>query len=151
MFPPLRIYLSGRYRDRRFYRAIRGVLNQQHRVVSSWLDEGDEHPPESVGDRRIAALDITDLLETDLLICDTRFSFSHHSGGGREFERGFAYARGARLWRVGPCRQPFHFLDEQVWEDWPSAIRALGCVVDWAGLGESESVDGGSKGKGGDT
>ena len=132
------------------YRAIRGILNQQHRVVSSWLDEGDEHPPESVGDRRIASLDIVDLLETDLLICDTRFSFSHHSGGGREFERGFAYAQGARLWRVGPCRQTFHFLDEQVWEDWPSVIRALGCVG-WAGLGESKSADGDSKGKGEDT
>ena len=89
-----------------------------HEVTSTWIDEDATFPPESIGSLALAKRDIRELIGADVVIADTREPFSPHSGGGREFERGFAYACGRRLWRVGPRRQTFHFLDEAEFDDW---------------------------------
>ena len=122
----MKFYLSGRYRDRLFYQGIRQKLQHMgHEVTSTWIDEDATLPPESIGTRFVAERDVREIGGSDVVLSDTREPFSPHSGGGREFERGIAYGRGIHLWRVGPKRQAFHFLDEEEFHDWDAFFAFL--------------------------
>lgn len=135
----MRIYITGRFRDRILYRAYRAYLTAVgHRVVSSWLDEDDALPPESTGDRAIALRDCWEIRSANLLIADITEPLAPDAGAGREWEQGYAWATQPDIWLVGEPKGAFHHLAVRQFPSWDSVLTAL--------TPESNSASGGSKG-----
>jgi hypothetical protein len=126
----LKIYIGAKWSQREEMRKIRQELFRLgHEVVGTWIDEGDSNDFENnaVLQPRIAQRDVTQISIAELFILDTQNPLSEGSGGGREFEYGFAFGQFQHkiCWRVGPVRNPFHHLVNDAFDNWSELIECL--------------------------
>lgn len=124
----MRIYLAGFFDTRARMRPIRDrIWALGHEVVSTWLDEV-KHPETMDTEtfyKKLALRDLAEIRSADLIIVDT---IDETPRGGREVELGFALGRfqGIEIWTVGPMRNVFHRLADEIFDDWDTAFLALG-------------------------
>ena len=117
------IYLSAKVTAQARLRPIRTRLRVLgYECESSWLDEEDaEYPVEPTRARAKALRDFAEIARADVFILDT---LDESVTGGREVEAGYALrdfhlgGPGTYLWRVGPARNVFHELADEVFETW---------------------------------
>ena len=112
------IYLSAKITAQARLRPIRARLRALgYQCESSWLDELDAaYPVEPARARAKALRDFAEIECADVFILDT---LDESTTGGREYEAGYAQRSGdAHIWRVGPVRNVFHELADEVFETW---------------------------------
>lgn len=121
----MKVYIAGKLSQREQMHSIRERL---------WLLGYDMTPFHWIDDHttgygaewahQIAMRDLEWIASADIVILDTTEPFSPDSGGGREFE--FGYATGKKiLWRVGPCKSAFHALAVRAWPSWDALFAEL--------------------------
>ena len=115
------IYLASNWDSKPRMRALRDQIQLRgHTVLSSWLDDPTtDYVVDSPADAR---KDLYEILEAELLICDTAEA---STTGGREVEIGFAMGWERPFWIVGPARNIFHTLAARHFTNWVDALRAL--------------------------
>lgn len=125
---PMNIYIAGKVTARQRLRVEREIVRALgHICHSTWIDVAADYPPDyATNDTGVpsseAMRDLQEITGAHLLIIDT---FDESTTGGREFEAGYAHARGIPFWRVGPRRQVFHDLAEQRFATWNDVTAAL--------------------------
>lgn len=129
------IYLASPWVCRDRTRAVRSDLVERgYTVTSRWLDVPDGPAvPDAARGRAEAAKDLADIdaAEAIIVLTDDR-----PIGAGHHVEFGYALARGKRMIVVGPVKSVFHYLADDSFEDWPTAIDALGLPSAQSGGGE---------------
>lgn len=121
----MKIYIAGKLSQRAELHAVRERLWQlgYDTTPFHWIDD---HTQADGGEwaNQIALRDLDWIASADIVIIDTTQPFSPDSGGGREFE--FGYACGKKiLWRVGPMKSAFHSLATRVWDSWEDMFDEL--------------------------
>ena len=127
----MKIYIASKYsRQAELHVIKKQIWEAGHEVVSSWIDEcfGFDHDQidEIIG-RKFAMRDLCQISMADVVILETLIPLSHDGGGGREFEAGFAFSgyQHKRFWRVGPAKNPFHYLADLTFENWADCLIHL--------------------------
>jgi nucleoside 2-deoxyribosyltransferase len=122
----MKIYVASFFDTReRLLPIVEQIKAIGHSVTSSWLKEPKASTYANVTDgyRLACAIqDMTDIREASLVIIDTN---DLSPRGGREFEMGYAIARGIPCMIVGPNRTVFHRLALHRFETWEEAIKGL--------------------------
>lgn len=105
----MKIYLAGRYERRLELVKIAAELKSfGHEVTSRWLDGSHDNGPE----QECALIDIEDIINADGILLVSENGVKTHSGGGRHFEFGYAYALGKTMMLLGEQEGVFHHLPE---------------------------------------
>lgn len=129
-----KIYLAARYSRRKELCVYRhDLLLMGHEVTSRWLEpnpegEAAENRGTLTTEERAdyADKDLTDLLQSDIVVSFTEPPRSGQSRGGRHVEFGFAMACGKRCVVIGHRENVFHCLVNVVFfETWEEAKRVL--------------------------
>ena len=131
----MKVYIGGKLSDRlRLHEIRRQVWEAGHEVVSTWIDEGEDHSFKFGGKKayKIAIRDLCQISSADLFIIDTMSPLTAGGGGGREFEFGFAIGQFQHkiIWRVGPVNSSFHSLVDRKFKTWEEAIETLKEIKD---------------------
>jgi nucleoside 2-deoxyribosyltransferase len=120
------IYIAGSWLEKQQYRDLRAKLDTMEiGVTSRWLDmeEWDGTPNTWPAEaRRRAEMDLEDIDEADVLVCDTRHP---SSAGGYHFEMGYAHAWNKPIIIVGTQTNIFQHLIETVVPSWEEAVNFL--------------------------
>ena len=122
------IYLSARITAQARLRPIRARLRALgYQCESSWLDELDvAYPVEPTRARAKALRDFSEIECADIFILDT---LDESTTGGREYEAGYAHRSPVesptQVWRVGPVRNVFHELADEVFTGWEDVWTRL--------------------------
>lgn len=125
------IYLSAKVTAQARLRLVCTRLRTLgYECESSWLDEVDaEYPVEPVRARAKALRDFAEIERADVFLLDT---LDESTTGGREVELGYALREdvdlggpGALFWRVGPVRNVFHELADEVFATWEDVWTRL--------------------------
>ncbi len=119
----MKLYVAGKFESRMRLRPIRDQLQAMgYAVNSSWLDERvtrEEAQARPGYEMRALTRDTLELLHSQAIILDT---LDESATGGREVEWGIAYAKGLRLYRVGPIRNIYHHLAGYAFDSWAAAL-----------------------------
>lgn len=121
----MKIYIAGAFESQARLRDMRlAVEALGHTVLSTWLDETNTAPPTPEDAYGYAVRDLGEVRVCDVLILDT---FDTNERGGREFEAGVAFNKGATygVLRVGPARNVFHEM-LGAYETWEELLEWLG-------------------------
>lgn len=112
-------YLGSGFNRRYHLRQLRAMLEQAgHRVTSRWIDI-EERPDQADPNYdffagKIAAENVEDLKEADILVIDS-FGIMPDNNGGVHFEFGYMEARQKPIFLIGKKKCTFHWL--------PSVVR----------------------------
>ena len=113
----MKLYLAGQYKQKEELAAVAGQLRAAgHTITARWLQE--PHPPNTTLDqipasqlKKYASLDLTDILDCDMLVAfSVDPSIATHRGG-RHVEFGYALGLGKPIIVVGPKENIFHYMD----------------------------------------
>jgi len=120
-----KVYIAGKLSQREELHSVRERLWKlgYDTTPFHWIDDHNNgHGAEWA--HQIALRDLDWIASADIVILDTTKPFSPDSGGGREFE--FGYAAGKKmLWRVGPLKSAFHSLATRSWGSWEAMLADL--------------------------
>ena len=120
----MRIYIAGAFESLLRLRDIRARIDaRRNHVISTWLDEQEGYvPPTPEQAFEYAVRGLGEIRAADLLLLDT---LDTNERGGREWEGGFAFGQGLRVWVIGPRRSVFHTLVERHFDTWEEALGWL--------------------------
>jgi nucleoside 2-deoxyribosyltransferase len=99
-----RLYIASRFKNKEMIRGlVRALPTNRYEVVSTWHDLED-----SADGSRIEAArrDISELDQCDAVLVITQFCES--VPGGMHFEAGYAYAKGKKIYLLGPTVNIFY-------------------------------------------
>lgn len=117
------IYIAGRVTARERLKPLRAILRGQgHYVSSTWLDLAMDYPmaltQNGEWDRDLEEIDAS-----EAIILDT---IDETPTGGREFEAGYAVAKGKYFVVVGPLRNIFHNKARERYDSWEEVLTNFG-------------------------
>lgn len=123
----MKVYIAARFEHRPELRPYRDRLwAMGHQVVSTWLDEvaRPEGMTKAVFFKKLALKDVAEIKSADVLILDTHIPSER---GGKEVEYGIALGgfQHQQIWVVGPQRNVFHFLADQVFDNWQECLAYI--------------------------
>lgn len=116
----MKIYLAAQYQRHPEMKAYADTIHKmtKHSVVSKWVNGNHEALDAATSEseknrirREIAEGDLADLQSADLLILFSEKVGTPVVGGGRNWEMGYSFGTGKRIWVVGEKEHIFHYLD----------------------------------------
>ena len=123
------VYIAAKFSRRVELRNVaQQLLPLNVAVISRWIweDEADFAKLTPRDAAKLAQRDINDIEDATTLIIDTTEELSQGAGGGRELELGFAMRLKTKTTiRIGPARNPFHYMVDQAFYTWNEYIAAL--------------------------
>lgn len=134
----MKAYLASSYSRRHEMQGRRTQLHDEGIVVTSrWLDDEDPwDPADHARGYRLAAKDLEDIREADVVVCFTGEPVT--TTGGRHVEFGYALGIGKPIVVVGPAENVFYCLrNERIarfeyWDDdAEGALEQLIILRDW--------------------
>lgn len=99
----MKLYIASRFKNKGFIRLWLKALPERYEVVSTWHNLEDS----ADGSRTEAARrDLRELDECDAVVVITQDC--ELVPGGMHFEAGYAYAKGKKIYLLGPCVNIFY-------------------------------------------
>jgi len=123
----VKYYIASKFKRRSFLREVRkGLTFLGHTVTSTWIDEELDFNELTLSQKRhIAVRDKKEILRSTALLLDCMEPLSEGSGGGREYEAGFAEGIGVCVVRIGPAYSPFHNDIDTQFRNWDHFIEYI--------------------------
>lgn len=128
----MRIYLASRFARRVGLQEIRDRLEATgHTVTSRWIDEEPNEfrhgtPEWERHARHRASIDLSDILQSELMIVDVDVD-TKDMKGGLYVEMGYGIALLGKVWVIGPPTNIFCVAPTvSLLKDWGEAFRLLG-------------------------
>lgn len=115
----MNIYIAGSFGAKpKLHKLAKQVETLGHTVTSRWLESHDH----SFGTEQDAHEDLTDIVNSELMILDT---FEPSTTGGRDVELGYALGLAKRVWLVGPQTNLFQHLVKGKFAHWDDVLNRL--------------------------
>jgi nucleoside 2-deoxyribosyltransferase len=116
-----RVYIAGLFDSQERLRVQRdAMIAMGYIVTSSWLEESPDTAFTTDKWADYAERDLAEVEDSHFIVVDT---LDVTPRGGREVEMGYAMALNKPVFVVGPMRNVFHHIADEVFADWDEALR----------------------------